>query len=146
MSTIIPWLRYRNAFVAIDWLCSAFGFETQFIQADGHTVQHARLTCGEGMVMLGSAEDGSEWDRHMLQPDETGGRETQSCYVIVDDVDAHYTQAVDAGAEIVIPLSMQDQGLRSYACRDIEGHLWWFGCAIPSLSRAPAMHAVRALH
>lgn len=146
VSTIIPWLRYRNAFVAIDWLCSAFGFEPQFIQAEGHTVHHARLTCGDGMVMLGSADDGTESDRHMLQPDETGGRETQSCFVVVDDVDAHYAQAVEAGAEVVIPLAVQEHGMRSYACRDIEGHLWWFGCAVPRLERAPAMHRFGALH
>lgn len=146
VSTVMPWLRYRNAFVAIDWLCSAFGFEPEFIQAEGHTVRHARLACGEGTVMVGSADDGSDWDAHLMQPDETGGRETQSCFVVVDDVDAHYAQAVRAGAEVVIPLSMQDPGLRGYACRDIEGHLWWFGAMLPRLASAPAPHRVSALH
>lgn len=146
VNTVMPWLRYRNAFVAIDWLCSAFGFETEFIQAEGHTVRHARLACGDGTVMVGSAEDGSDWDEHLLQPDETGGRETQSCFVVVDDIDAHYAQAVRAGAEVVIPLSMQDPGLRGYACRDIEGHLWWFGAALPRLATAPATHRFSALH
>jgi uncharacterized glyoxalase superfamily protein PhnB len=146
VNTVMPWLRYRNAFVAIDWLCGAFGFEPEFIQADGHTVRHARLACGDGTVMVGSADDGSDWDHHLLQPDETGGRETQSCFVVVDDIDAHYAQAVRAGAEVVIPLSTQDPGLRGYACRDIEGHLWWFGAALPRLASAPATHRFSALH
>ncbi|GHA68669.1 hypothetical protein GCM10007067_00660 [Lysobacter bugurensis] len=146
VNTVMPWLRYRNAFVAIDWLCSAFGFEPEFIQADGHTVRHARLSCGEGTLMVGSAEDGTAWDRHLLQPDETGGRETQSCFVVVDDIDAHYAQAVRAGAEVVIPLSMQDPGMRGYACRDIEGHLWWFGATLPRFSAAPTPHRFSALH
>lgn len=142
----MPWLRYRNAFVAIDWLCSAFGFEPQFIKADGNVVLHARLSCGDGTVMLGSADDGSEWDQHMVQPDETGGRETQSCYVVVDNIDAHYEQAVAAGAEVVMPLSRQDVGSRGYACRDIEGHLWWFGSEQPWIGRARQAAHLRAMH
>ena len=128
---VIPWLRYRNAFVAIDWLQSAFGFEPEVIHAEGHVVHHARLNCGSGQVILGSAEDGTAWDRHMVQPDETGGRETQSCWVVVDDVDTHYRHSVAAGAEVVIPLADQAYGGRGYACRDIEGHLWWFGSHDP---------------
>lgn len=146
VNTVMPWLRYRNAFVAIDWLCAAFGFEPEFIQAEGHTVRHARLAYGEGTVMVGSADDGTAWDRHLLQPDETGGRETQSCFVVVEDIDAHYAQAVRAGAEVVIPLSMHDPGLRGYACRDIEGHLWWFGAALPRLANAPSTQRFSALH
>jgi uncharacterized glyoxalase superfamily protein PhnB len=146
VSTVMPWLRYRNAFVAIDWLRAAFGFEPQYVQAEGHTVLHARLSCGDGAVMLGSAEDGTEWDRHMLQPDETGGRETQSCCVIVDDIDAHYTQAIDAGAEIVIPLSSQEFGFRGYACRDIEGHLWWFGSEQPWIGQPTTRSHLDLLH
>lgn len=146
VSTVMPWLRYRNAFVAIDWLCNAFGFEPQVVRADGHTVLHARLTCGDGTLMLGSADDGTAWDRHMVQPDETGGRETQSCCVIVDDIDAHYAQAVDAGAEVVMPLSAQEFGFRSYACRDIEGHLWWFGSEQPWLAHPVQAARLGTLH
>ncbi|HEY4555265.1 MAG TPA: VOC family protein [Lysobacter sp.] len=143
-NTVIPWLRYRNAFVAIDWLRHAFGFEPQLIQAEGHVVHHARLVCGNGMVILGSADDGTEWDRHLLQPDETGGRETQSCWVVVDDVDAHHAQAVQAGAEVVIPLADVPGGGRGYACRDIEGHLWWFGEQHPLAAYPVQMTRTRA--
>lgn len=143
-SSVIPWLRYRNAFVAIDWLKSAFGFEAELIHAEGNLVHHARLACGNGMVLLGSADDGSEWDRHLLQPDETGGRETQSCWVVVDDVDAHFAHAVQAGAEVVIPLADQPYGGRGYACRDIEGHLWWFGDQHPLQSQPLPLTQSRA--
>lgn len=149
-STVIPWLRYRNAFVAIDWLQHAFGFEPQVIHAEGHVVHHARLSCGNGQMILGSADDGTVWDSHMLQPDETGGRETQSCWVIVDDVDAHYRHATEAGAEVVIPLADQAFGGRGYACRDIEGHLWWFGShepwAQPAVQTLPSQRGNRHQH
>ena len=82
-ATIIPCLRYRDALAAIDWLCEAFGFEKHAVYADGDTVHHAQLVFGNGMVMLGSADNASEWGRQIAQPDEIGMRETQSACVIV---------------------------------------------------------------
>jgi len=130
-STIIPCLRYRNAHVAIDWLCDAFGFERQAVYADERIVHHAQLTFDGGMIMLGSVGHGGEWERLTAQPDEIDGRETQSCCVVVPAVDEHYRRATAAGAEIVIDIADQDYGGRGYVCRDIEGHLWWFGSYDP---------------
>ena len=130
-SSIVPCLRYRDAPAAIDWLCRAFGFEKHAVYADGDTVLHAQLVFGNGMVMLGPADNAGEWDRHMAQPDEIGMRETQSACVVVADADAHYAQATAAGAQVVIDIADQPYGGRGYACRDPEGHLWWFGSHDP---------------
>jgi uncharacterized glyoxalase superfamily protein PhnB len=46
------------------------------------------------------------------------------CYV--DDVDAHYATARDAGATVVSPLEAQRYGGRSYSATDPEGHVWHF--------------------
>ena len=130
-ATIIPCLRYRNALAAIDWLCRAFGFEMSAVYADGGTVHHAQLTFGNGMIMLGSADSASQWGRQIVQPEEIGMRETQSPCVIVRDADAHCARAKAAGAQIVMDISDQDYGGRGYSCRDLEGHLWWFGSYDP---------------
>ncbi len=130
-ATVIPAMRYRDALAAIDWLCDAFGFEKHAVYADGSTVHHAQLVFGNGMIMLGSIGNDSEWGRHVVQPDEIGMRETQSACVIVSDPDAHYARAKAAGAQIVIDIADQDYGGRGYACRDLEGHLWWFGSYDP---------------
>ncbi len=131
-STVIPCLRYRNAPVAIDWLCNAFGFARHAVYADGDTVHHAQLTFdGSGMIMLGSAGTASEWGERIVQPDDIGGRETQSCCVVVADIDSHYRHAKASGATIEIDIADQDYGGRGYACRDLEGHLWWFGSYDP---------------
>ncbi len=129
--TIIPCLRYRDAPAAIDWLCAAFGFDRHAVHTDGETVIHAQLSFGNGMVMLGSASSRSEWGRQIVQPDETGLRETQSPCVVVRDVDAHYARATAAGARIVQDIADQGYGGRGYSCRDPEGHLWWFGSYDP---------------
>jgi len=129
LCTVIPSLRYRDALAAIDWLCRAFGFEKHAVYvADDHkTVHHAQLTFGNGMIMLGSADNQSAWGKRIAQPDEIGGRETQACYVVVADCAAHYARARAAGAQIVDELESKDYGGSGYSCRDPEGHLWSFG-------------------
>jgi uncharacterized glyoxalase superfamily protein PhnB len=130
-STIIPCLRYRDAMRMIDWLCEAFGFERHAVYADGDTVHHAQLVFGNGMLMLGSASNEGEWGHSIVQPGEVGNRETHSPCVIVTDADAHHARARAAGATIVIDVADQAYGGRGYACRDPEGHLWWFGSYDP---------------
>jgi uncharacterized glyoxalase superfamily protein PhnB len=130
-STVIPCLRYRDAHSAIDWLCKAFGFEKQAVYDDEDGgVAHAQLVFGNGMIMIGSVRD-NEFGRNIVQPDETNGRETQCPCVIVADCKAHYDRAVAAGAGIVDDYSEKEYGGAGYACRDPEGHLWYFGSYDP---------------
>lgn len=130
-ATVIPSLRYRNAPAAIEWLCQTFGFEKHLVvpNEDG-TIAHAQLSFGNGMIMLGSVRD-TEFGRLMKQPDEIGGAETQSAYVIASDADVIYERAKAAGAEIVMEIEDQDYGGRVFSCRDLEGHLWSFGTYDP---------------
>src|SRR5579875_1569161 len=64
-STVIPALRYRDAHAALEWLERVLGFTRQALyEGPNHTVAHAQLTRGGGMVMLGSASNPSparEW-------------------------------------------------------------------------------------
>lgn len=132
-ATVIPCLRYRDVPAAIEWLCENFGFEKRLVMpTDDGTIAHAQLSFGNGMIMLGPVlEVETEFGRLIKQPDEIGGAETQSAYVIVSDADAVYTRAKDAGAEIVIDIRDEDYGGRGFSCRDLEGHLWSFGTYDP---------------
>lgn len=130
-SRVIPTLNYRDAPAAIEWLCRAFGFEKQAVYMDGDVVLHAQLTFGSGMIMLGSSGKDGDWAKYMTSPDETGGRATHGVCVIVDDADAHYARATAAGAKIEIDIADQHYGGRGYACRDLEGYVWWFGSYDP---------------
>ncbi|NID16429.1 VOC family protein [Luteibacter yeojuensis] len=133
-STIIPCLRYTHALEAIDFLCTAFGFERQAVYTnaeDPGIVDHAQLTYGGGMIMLGSVRDDTAFSRHMVQPDEVGGRETQCACVIVKDVRAHYDKARNAGATIVDEYEEKEYGGAGYSARDPQGHLWYFGSYDP---------------
>src|SRR3546814_17631301 len=66
------------------------------------------------MVMLGSADNASQWGRQVAQPDEIGIRETQSPCVIVPDTDAHYARAKDADATIDMDIADPDNAGRRY--------------------------------
>ena len=130
-STIIPCLRYRNAPAAIDWLCRVFGFEKQMVIAGpSDTVAHAQLTLGGGMLMLGSIHD-SPFSKLIKQPDEIGGAETQTPYLVVADADAVYARAKAAGAKIALDIKDEDYGGRGFTCRDPQGHIWSIGSYDP---------------
>ena len=126
--TISLSLRYRDAPAAIEWLCTAFGFEKNMVvPGENGTIAHAQLTYDGGMIMLGSADRGSEFDRIAPPPGNS------AAYVVVDDADAHHDRAKAAGAKIVYPLTDQEYGSRDYAARDPEGNLWSFGTYRPTM-------------
>lgn len=130
-ATVIPCLRYRDAPAAIEWLCQTLGFEKQLVvpNEDG-TIAHAQLSFGNGMIMLGSVRQ-TEFGILMKQPDEIGGAETQTPYLIAADADVIYARAKAAGADIAIEIKDEDYGGRGFSCRDLEGHLWNVGTYDP---------------
>lgn len=137
VSTMIPTLRYNDAAAAIEWLCKAFGFEQQLIvPGENGTIAHAQLVFGNGMIMLGSARKDA-FGQLQQPPGRVGDVVTQSPYIIVDEVDQHYANAIAAGAEIVLDIQDQDYGGRDYSCRDPEGYLWNFGTYDPWSTPSP---------
>src|SRR5262245_50239025 len=129
--TVVSTLRYYNVAVAIDWLCKAFGFEKHLVvHSDDGSVRYAELIFGNSMIMLGPVE-GSGLGEVMAQPADTGGTETQICYLFVTDAAAHCDRAKAAGAEILLGIDDARSNGRGYTCRDLEGHVWNFGTFDP---------------
>jgi uncharacterized glyoxalase superfamily protein PhnB len=129
MPRIYPFMGYRDARAAIEWLCCAFGFEKHAIYdgQDGR-VAHAELTLGaDAIVMLGSIQH----DTLGLRVPLDVGAVTGGIYAAVEDLDAHYQRAKAAGAQIVQELTDDGYGPR-YSAHDLEGHLWGFGDYRPS--------------
>jgi uncharacterized glyoxalase superfamily protein PhnB len=136
-STVIPGLRYRNAKAMIEWLCGAFGFEKQAVyDGPGDSVMHAQLTLGNGMIMIGSVNNSTPASKLLKQPDEIGGAETQTAYLVVREIDAIYARAKGAGAKIVMDLETKDYGGKGFSCSDPEGHIWHLGSYDPWESQA----------
>lgn len=130
-SYVIPCLRYRDAPAAIEWLVRVFGFDKNLVVPDDQGgIAHAQLCLGGGMIMLGSVAD-TPFSHLMKQPDEIGGAETQSAYLVVADADAIHDRVVGAGGKIVIAIKDEDYGGRGFSCLDLEGHLWNVGSYNP---------------
>jgi len=120
VQTVIPFLLYKDVAQAIDWLGAAFGCRERLRFAnESGTVTHAEITIGDGEVSLGHPGPGYR------NPKELEAF-THLVHVYVEDVDAHYAQAVAAGAPIHEELHDTAYGDRRYDTEDLEGHRWSF--------------------
>ncbi|KJV08747.1 glyoxalase [Elstera litoralis] len=134
---LISALRYANPERALEFLVAGFGFaEHTVYRGDAGAIVHAELRFGDDILMFGPDIE-TPFANFMILPEKAGGRNTQTIYVIVDDVDAHHAQAVAAGAEIVMPLVDTGYGGRGYSARDPGGHVWSFGTYDPWTAAGP---------
>jgi uncharacterized glyoxalase superfamily protein PhnB len=124
-SPVIPSLRCQDARAELEFLRDAFGLTVHACYPETGPVMHAELSYGTGVVMLGSASDGS--DGRLVV--DTG---PSWIYVVVDDVAAHHGRAVEAGAYIVQEPKDEEYGGSGYTARDPEGNLWSFGSYRPA--------------
>jgi uncharacterized glyoxalase superfamily protein PhnB len=135
---VVPTIPYRDVVAMVDWLGEAFGFQKQLVVRDGGEVKHAQLSFGDSTIMVFPVQDLAT-EQLVAHPDQVGGVETQTCYLVVTDVDAHFANAKAKGAEIVFGIRTGNYGGRGYACRDPEGHVWMFGTYDPHQAR-PSAH------
>ncbi|MBT8294226.1 MAG: glyoxalase, partial [Eudoraea sp.] len=80
--------------------------------------------------MLGSEND-NEYGKFIKTPKDLNGINTQTPYIIVEEIDDHYSRAIAAGARIALDLKDEDYGGRGYSCQDPEGYIWNFGSYNP---------------
>lgn len=129
--TMYPIIAYDDAPAAIDWLQRVFAFQPLMVMTgENGEIQHAELRLGDGVIMPTTRHRTPDPKNPWTQP-----LGTQGLYVALDNVDAHYEHAVNAGAEIVRRLADTDYGSREYSARDLEGNLWSFGTYRPDVSR-----------
>ncbi len=119
---IFPMLAYDDAPAAIDFLCSAFGFtENSRMNGPAGTVGHAEIVLGGNVVMLATT-----WKAGgMASPRDLPGMPSQLMCEI-EDVDAHWLRAKNAGAVVIAEPEDQPYGFRVYRALDLEGHRWLF--------------------
>ncbi len=135
---LIPCLRYANAPAAIDFLCSAFGFERHLVLADDTNpslIHHAELKRGDALIMLGTAGHGDATERYRWKTPAQANGITACVYAVVENADTHHAVAKAAGADIVTdPHDNDGFPGRSYSARDPEGNVWDFGTYDPRAS------------
>jgi len=125
---VTPYLYYQDVAAALRFLADAFGFREKLrMPGPDGKIAHAEMTLGDGLVMMGCP--GAEY-----QNPKRLGQTTQSLYVYVDDVDAHFARAKRAGAKIIDEPEDQFYGDRRYGAEDPEGHHWFFATHVRDVS------------
>lgn len=117
---VAPYLYYNDVAEALTWLSSAFGFKERMrMPGPDGGVMHAEMEIEDGLIMLGCPSDDYQNPKKL-------GHLTQGLYVYVEDVDKHFKQAKESGADIVDEPEDQFYGDRRYTVLDPEGHQWFF--------------------
>jgi uncharacterized glyoxalase superfamily protein PhnB len=127
-------LSYEDGAAAIDWLVQAFGFEERERWADDDgTIVHAELDAGGSTIMLATPTPDYLSPKRIRELSAEARKMYEVPYVIdgvlveVDDVEAHFAHARDAGATILSePEDVPEAGVRHYRVEDPEGHRWMF--------------------
>ena len=121
-NTVSPYLTVRGAADLVEFLKKAFNASVVFMmkKPDG-SVGHAEVRIGDSIVMIGEARD--QW-----QPMPA------MIHVYLTDSDAAYKAALDAGAEVVMPMMNQFYGDRSGGVKDKHGNMWWVSTHVEDVS------------
>jgi PhnB protein len=118
--SVSPALAIDGAAEAIDFYKRAFGAkERSRMPGPEGKVAHAELEIGDSVVMLSDPFPQST----VKAPTELGGT-TVGLFVYVEDVDALFRQAVDAGATVTMELEDMFWGDRFGTLTDPYGHSW----------------------
>lgn len=126
---IIPVLTYQDIAAAHDFLVRAFGFVAGGVhRTDEGQAIHGEVRVGNSPIWLHRVTA-----EHSLDSPLTVDVANAGLVVFVDDVDAHYRRAREAGAQIDGEPIDQPYGQREYGARDIEGHRWWFAAPVEAV-------------
>lgn len=128
--TITASLTLDDAARTIEWYKKALGAEEVGRSAgpDGK-IMHAELKIGDSRFMMNDVMMG------MKGPKAYGGSPA-SFWLYVTDADTLFKRAVDAGAEVRMPLENQFWGDRGGAVGDPEGYTWWIASRVEDFTSA----------
>ena len=121
--SVTPHLINENASRLIEFLKEAFGAqELNRLSGPDGRVLHAEIQIGDSMLMIGEAT--GEWKAMPA-----------SLALYVDNADATYQRALDAGAVSLREPADQFYGDRSAGVRDLAGNHWWIATHIEDVPR-----------
>jgi len=118
--SVTPYLVLRQASDAIEFYKKAFGAAEIFrMPGPGGAIAHAEIRIGDSQIMM--CEENPAMG---AQSPQTLGGSPANLFLYVEDVDAAYKRAVDAGATATMPPKDMFWGDRYGKLVDPYGHEW----------------------
>lgn len=141
MHSLTPYLICANAAEAITFYTKAFHAVEQYrLPGPGGKVMHACLKIGDSMLMLTD-----EWPEHnTFGPTALKGTPVL-IHHYVEDVDASFKQAVEAGASVTMPVTDMFWGDRYGQLKDPFGHSWSLATHKRDLSVEEIQQAMKSM-
>jgi PhnB protein len=129
--TITPSIIVRDAAAAIDFYKRALGAEEidRMVGPNG-AIMHAEIRIGDSRVMLG--EENEQWGTR--SPLSTNGN-PGSLHIYVENADAAFQRALEAGAKVRMPLEDAFWGDRYGKFTDPFGHEWSVATRVKEMTR-----------
>jgi PhnB protein len=133
--TVTPYLVVDDAPALIDFTTRVFGAEETHRSSGSAGGIHAEVRIGDSMLMIGGGG-----------PDRPLGRPAMptALHVYVEDTDAVYRRALDAGATSIGEPSDQPYGERSAGVKDRSGTVWYIATATGERYIPAGLHTVNA--
>lgn len=141
-TSLTPYLIVHDGPAALAWYPRAFGAQERFRMPgpDGR-IGHAELQLGNARFML--ADEFPEMDAK--SPRALGGS-PMNLMVYVEDVDAAFARAVEAGATVRFPVKDQFYGDRSGTVLDPFGYQWTLATHKEELTLEEVRRRSEAIH
>ena len=120
--TVVPYLVVSGVAKLIDFAKQAFGATEVYVSKlpDG-SVMHAEIKIGDSIVMMGDGARAGKNFPGML-------------HLYMEDVDAVYQRAIQAGAKSLREPADQPYGDRSGGVEDAFGNQWWIATHIEDVT------------
>ena len=136
--TLTPYIIVQDGPGLIDFVTSVFGAEEKFRAIGSAGGIHAEVRIADTMLMIGGGGPGLAW---------RGESAPAALHIYVEDTDAVYRRALEAGGATIQPPADQPYGERSASVSDPFGNCWYIATAketnyVPAGMRAvtPSVH------
>ncbi len=121
--SVTPYLAVAGAEKLIDFMKQAFGASDphECMRRPDGSIHHAELKIGDSIIMVADAQ--GRWEPR-----------PSTLYLYVDDTDATYRRALDAGGTSLMEPATQFYGDRNAGIEDPSGNYWWIATHVEDIS------------
>ena len=120
--TVTPYLTVADLPRMLEFVQAAFGATIhEAIAGEDGRVRHAEVQLGDSKIMIGQARA-----EHPARPG--------TLYLYVEDTDANFRRAIEAGAKSIMDPADQFYGDRNAGVEDPLGNYWWIATHVEDVT------------